>query len=97
MAGSAVAGVAAVAVARPVAAVAVARPAAALELDPRLVERGGFIEEYPFADLSPEDPEDPREFSGGKHKRRYTKRRQKNRRTKKTKRKKTNKKKYKYV
>jgi hypothetical protein len=99
--------VAAVAAARSASAVAAAaRPAAAaLELDPRFVERGGFIEEYyPFADFSPEDPEDPREFSGGKHKRRYTKRRQNNTRTKKnkrnkkmTKRKKTNKKKYKYV
>ena len=78
----------AIAVARPasaeVAGVAAAVAAAALELDPRFVERGGFIEEYyPFADFSHDDP---REFSGGKHKRRYTKRRQNNTRTKKNKR-----------
>jgi hypothetical protein len=64
---------------------AVGRPAsAAVELDSGFVVQDGFIEEYPFADFSPEDP---REFSGGgKHKRRYTKRRQKNTRTKKNKR-----------
>ena len=91
----------AAAVAGPAAAVA----AVAVELDPRfVVQEDGFIQENPFADFSPEDPDDPREFSGGKHKRRYTKRQQKNTRTKKnktnkkmTKRKKTNKKKYKYV
>ena len=88
----------AAAVAGPAAAVA----AVAVELDPRfVVQEDGFIQENPFADFSPDDP---REFSGGKHKRRYTKRQQKNTRTKKnktnkkmTKRKKTNKKKYKYV
>ena len=71
--------------------------ATAVELDPRFVERDGFIEEeyYPFADFSPDDR---REFSGGKHKRRYTKRQRNNRRrTKKNKKmtkRKTNKKKY---
>jgi hypothetical protein len=70
---------------------------AGVELDSGFVVQDGFIEKNPFTDFNdPDDPDDSREFSGGKHKRRYTKRQQNNRRrTKKNKKmtkRKTNKK-----
>ena len=75
---------------------AVGPASAAVGLDPRFVVKDGFIEYDPLADF--DDPDDSREFSGGKHKRRYTKRQRNNRRrTKKNKKmtkRKINKKKY---